>query len=640
MAKKKNKQLAATVNVPAPSEKINRPETSTAANRLLTGRLSLGTHAAIAALIAAITWLCLKVCLDNQLTDWDDAGYIINNPIVRDVTAHGLRTIFKEPVMGNYHPLTILSYAIEYSYVELEPWLYHFDSLVLHIMVTMLVYCFVNLLSGKPVAAIIAALLFGLHPMHVESAAWVAGRKDLFCALFYFAACIAYICYLRATTNKKWGWYAAVLILFICSLLSKPVAVTLPLALLLIDYFEGRQWRLTLLFAKVPHFILSLLFGIISVKIQHGGGAMAAQKVPYNILERIALGGYALTTYLWKAVLPVNLRCFYAYPQKVDGALSVIYYLYPLAIAGLVFLVWKYARRNKAIVLGLSFFLINIALLLQFIPVGEAIVAERYSYIPYLGLFFVAGWLVATFMERAGKPAARGVAAIALVYIGGLGYLAHERCKVWYDSMSLWTDEVEKEPEHAPLAYNNLGFIYFNKRATATNLEEKAVYHDSAMYYMEKAVEIDPGFVNAQQGLGMLYYMKGNFEASAYHFRTALEKSPTAENYSDYANLLVQLGRNDSALMDYSTAISINPSLFVGYLNRGKLLKTLNRCGDAIMDFDKAININPSAGEAYYERAFCNRQAGNIPAAAQDLDKAITLGYHDIDTGLYHALKK
>ena len=604
------------------------------------GKVSLFIHMAIAGVIAVITGLVLKNCLDNQFTDWDDAGYIVNNPIVKDISATGLKTIFTAPVMGNYHPLTILSYALEYANAELEPWLYHFDSLLLHIIVTLLVYVFVNLLTRRPVAAAVAALLFGLHPMHVESVAWVAGRKDLLCAVFYVAACIAYICYLRAAEGRRQIWYASVIILFVCSVLSKPVSVTLPVVLLLIDSFEQREWTKKVFLEKIPHFLIALFFGVVSVRIQHGGGAMDVQPVHFNFMERIALGGYALVTYLYKSVVPVHLICFYPYPQKVNDMLPLYYFIYPLVAAAVVFVAWSYWRRNRFVVFGLLFFLVNIALLLQFIPVGEAIVAERYSYIPYLGLFFVAGWLASLCFGPGVKQVISYVALAAmLLYAVVLGYTSSVRCTVWYDATTLWSDELQKEPVHAPIAYNNLGFAYFGKKNAATDATERQIYFDSAYYLISKAIELKPDFVNAWQGLGMLCYMKGDFTASANCFRTAVQLRPVAENYSDYANLLLQLGKTDSALMEYNRAVALNPDLYVARLNRAKLYKSLNRNDEAIADLDKAVLLNPEGAEAYYVRALCHAQKANRAQALADVEKAIALKYQLVDNNFYQGLK-
>jgi tetratricopeptide (TPR) repeat protein len=588
--------------------------------------------------IAAVTWLFLKVCLNNQFTNWDDPDYVVRNPLIKDVSWDGLKAIFSTPVMGNYHPLTILSYAIEYSVAAIEPWLYHFDSLVLHIIATLLVYWFVNIVTRRQVAAAVTALLFGLHPMHMESVAWVAGRKDELCALFYIMACIAHVYYTRAAQLKKWRWYIIVIALFICALLSKPIAVTLPLTLLLIDHFEKRKWKKSILIEKTPHFILSLIFGIISIKAQYGIGAANLQSAGFNAVERIMLGAYALLTYLWKAIIPANLCCFYPYPKEIHGSLPAIFYAYPFIAAAIIFITWKFARKNKTIVFGSLFFIVNIALLLQLIPVGNAMIADRYTYIPYIGLFFIAGWYVSEYFER-NKQTGKAVLAISLLYTGILGYYSHERCKAWYDSITLWTDELAKEPTNVSVAYDNLGFIYYDKWYTATDKEEKKTAFDSAFYVMKRSTELWPDSVGQYQGMGMLYYAKHNYDSADLCFKIALRLNPTPEGYSNYGNLLVMLGRPDSAIKQYDIAISQNPDLYAPYLNRGKILRKRSQWDDAMKDFNTAIAINPRAGELYYERSFCDTQMVNKALALRDVETAISLGYNKVDSSYYNWLK-
>ncbi len=630
--------------------------------------------------ITALTWLFYQVCLNNLFTNWDDPGYIRDNALIKDISPEGLKHIFSTSIMGNYHPLTILSYAIEYSFVRLQPWLYHLDSLLFHIVVTVLVYCFVNLLTKRPVAAAVTALLFGLHPMHVESVAWMAGRKDVVYGMFYMAACIAYVYYVRAAGGaKKWGWYAGVIILFVCSLLSKPVAVVLPLTLFLIDYFEQRKFDLWLVIDKLLLFAISVGFGIRSIIDQKAFGSLGTQNVSHNFIERTSLGGYALITYLWKSVLPVGLCNFYPYPEKAaGGTLSFLYILYPVAVAVIIFLVWKFAGKNKIVVFGALFFLVNILLLLQFLPVGGAILADRYTYIPYLGLFFMAGWLVSATFEPGVKKEIRYAASFAaLGYALFLGYLSNERCKVWYDTTTLWKDEIEKEPVRAPNAYNNLGFNYFNKFNDAVDPNERKIYYDSAYQLLTKAIELQPGFVNpyislgellrsvgkfpeakikyytaiglqnafenanAYLGLAIIYAISKNFDSSYYCFREALKLKPYfPEAHSNFGNFYDMTGRQDSALKEYEISIAQNPDMCAPHLNRARTLQRLHRCAEAMKDFEIALELSPTMGEIYYSRSYCYTQEGKKAQALQDVEKALSLGFTHIDKNYYQMLKR
>lgn len=664
----KGKKNSATINSAAPGSAVQHTQTE---SKGIAGRRK---HLAIATCIAIITWLFLKNCLDNTIGCWDDVPYLRENLLVRNLSREGIKAIFSKPVMGNYHPLTILSYALEYSIAELEPWLYHFDSLLLHIITTVLVYWFVVLLTGRAVAGAVTALLFGLHPMHVESVAWMAARKDVLYGVFYMAACITYIYYRRSIDTRKKVFYIAGLVLFICSLLSKPVAVTLPMVLLLIDHFEGRRLNKWALIEKMPHFLLSIATGVVALKVQETAGAMGMQKIAYNFFERIALGAYALTNYLWKAVVPAQLHCYYPYPEKINGTLPYLYYIFPLIVVALLFVLWKYVRRNKVVVFGALFFLANIALLLQLLQVGDAIVAERYSYIAYIGLFFMAGWYVSScFEQQANKNIRTVVAILVTAYLACMGYISSERCKVWYDDTSLWRDEIEHEPKLATNAYSNLGYIYYGKWAASPDQAQKQLYYDSASYLLNKAIMLNPRFPNSYVALGemeraaghndaarkvyysgisqlpwdenihiglaILYAVEKNYDSSGFYFRKLIQIRPSAESYGNYANLLDLRGDVDSAIIMFDKAISLTKDNYVPYMNRAKTLQKKDRWTEMREDLQTVIKINPDIGEVYYLRSFCDTQQKNNAMALQDVEKAIALGYKNVDAGYYQQLK-
>lgn len=673
MAKSKHKPQVTTGNAPiAPKPATPVSGTPPIGSGLTGGRL----HAVLAGAIALLTWLFYKVSLQNQLTNWDDPGYIRDNALIKDISAQGLKEIFSTPIMGNYHPLTILSYAIEYSFVRLEPWLYHLDSVLLHIVVTVLVFYFVQKLTHRPIAAAVTALLFGLHPMHVESVAWLAGRKDVVYSVFYMAACITWLYYIRSAGAGRTKWYVVTALLYLCSLLGKPVAVTLPITLLLIDYFDNRKLTRSLLIEKLPLLAIAIAFGIRSLIDQRSFGSLGTQNVTYSFIERFALGGYAFITYLWKSILPMGLSCFYPYPPKdANGSLPMVYFLYPLATLVVLGIVW-YHRRNKVVVFGSLFFLVNIALLLQFLPVGGAILADRYSYIPYLGLFFMAGWFISSFFATAANRQ-YGYLALGLVTVWSLylGTLTTQRCKAWYDTASLWRDEIEKQPL-APNAYNNLGFFYFNKFNESVNDAERRLFFDSSLYLLNKSVELDATFANPWVSLGELhraanlfpqaksYYYKAltlndkegnanaylglaityaitqNLDSSAFCFRSAIaSKLYFPEVHSNFGNFYDMTGKPDSALVHYGIAIAQNPDMYAPYLNRGRLYQRLKRCKEAMADFETALALNPSMGEIYYSRSYCHTLNGNKAAALQDVETAIQLGFRQIDPAYYNMLK-
>ncbi len=629
--------------------------------------------------IGVLTFLSLKTIINNKLTNWDDLGYIITNPLIKDSSADGIKRILgfyglqQACVMGNYHPFTILLYMFEYSYQGLEPMIYHLDSLLLHMLCTIAVYYFTKVFTGRTVAATITALLFGLHPMHVESVAWGAGRKDVLYGLFYVLSCTTYIKYIRAESKDKAKWYIAGVLLFALSLLAKSVAVTLPVTLFLFDYFEGRELfnadangkktpNIMLVVEKIPHFGLSLLFGLLSIWAQKDIGALASLDANFNVLERAALGCYALTNYLWKVVIPTGLCNFYPYPLKIGDALPVMYYSYLAIVIGLLFVLWKFGRKNKVVLFGVGFFLINIVLLLQFLPVGGAIMSDRYGYIPYLGLFLMAGWFVSDFFtdpakEGTGKMVFGAVVAYCLI----LGYATNERAKVWYDSITMWKDDAEKHPD-GPVAYFYLGQEYFTRYEASTNPNEKKMLGDSSLYFFNMSMARKPDYINplicigelqrnygliddakatyykamkisktnesVYLGLGVVFSIKHQFDSANICFKEGIRlKAYFPEGHSNYANYLDIVGKVDSSLIEYAYSINQNPDAVIPYLNRARIFMRLKRWDEAIKDYDHAIILKPESGESYYLCGRCYASKGDNKRANSDTEKAKSLGY-------------
>ena len=593
------------------------------------------------AAIAMLTFLFLYPSLNNKFTNWDDPSYIIQNDLVKSLTTSGLQHIFTTPSMGNYHPITILLYAIEYHFAQLEPGLYHVDSLLLHIIVTLLVFWLVNLLTRRPIAALVTALLFGLHPMHVEPVAWVSGRKELLYSLFYLLSCITYIIFIRTNEAGRNKWYWVCLGLFVCSLLSKPVAVTLPLILLLIDLFENGQITKKDLINKVPHFVLSLGFGVAAYRIQSHSGALDVASASFGFFDRIALAAYAFFTYLEKLIWPTRLCNFYPYPAKVNGTLPSYYFIYPLVAIASILVIYRFYKQNRVVVFGGLFFIINIVLLLQLIPVGEAIMADRYTYLPYIGLFFIAGWLVSRAFEEEKNTKVRIVAGgLSVIIITSLGFMSMNRSKIWYDSVSLWRDNIKQVPPGSQVAIDNLGAIYFDMWYNAKDKQERHKYFDSAFSLLRTSAEMWPNMVTPYQGLGMLYYSKKDFTSASLCFQKALQLNPTSEGYSNFGNFLEYLGKTDTAVMQYSMAIEMNPTgAYSAFINRGKIYKRNNHWAAAMKDFGAAIKINPNSGEPYYERSFCDTAIGLIPTAIQDIESALARGFIRVDSNYYSMLK-
>src|SRR6266487_62393 len=293
-------------------------------------------------LALAATAVCFFPMLKNTFTNWDDEYYVINDALLRGPDWQG---IFSQPVVSNYHPLTIITLAINYGLTGLDPSSYLVFNFLLHLLNTALVFYFVWIISDKQIwVASMTALLFGIHPMHVESVAWISERKDVLYTLFFLLSLIAYWKYLQ--TNRSTGYWVCFL-LFICSLLSKPAAIVLPLVLLLLDYWKERPFTKRVVLEKIPFFLVSGLFTVITLKLQSVTAMTSLDLYPFWV--RLFFASYAIIVYLAWFFVPYPLSAFHPFP--LPDHLGWTIYLSPIFLLALIFLIW-HLRKNRLVVFG------------------------------------------------------------------------------------------------------------------------------------------------------------------------------------------------------------------------------------------------------------------------------------------------
>jgi len=332
--------------------------------------------------VVIITAIAFIPSLSNGFVDWDDPHYVTGNDAIRDLSLRNLGKIFTSSFIGCYCPLAISSYAVEYHFAGLNPFVYHLDNYLMHLMATALVFCFIYLLSRKTDIAFLSALLFGIHPLHVESVAWVAERKDLLCAIFYLLALITYLVYLK---KKKAQYYYLVFLCMMLSLFSKPMAVTLPLIFMLLDYFNDRKIDKRSVLEKIPFFAVALIFGIGNLYFQAKFGATGLTE---GLSFRVYFFLKAIVFYLGKIFAPLNLSAMYPYYHVTPERFSEVkyYIMILLFLFAVVFLSRKYSKK---VIFGSAFFIITILPVLKIVPAGEVFVADRYMYLPSIGIFFI-----------------------------------------------------------------------------------------------------------------------------------------------------------------------------------------------------------------------------------------------------------
>ncbi|MEI7661045.1 MAG: tetratricopeptide repeat protein [Bacteroidota bacterium] len=589
------------------------------------------------AIIVAITLVAFLPTLRNGFVLWDDPEYTFENPLLKNFSFAKVFS-FSTSYMGNYHPLTLLWFHWETLIFPMgnpnisggfDPFWFHLNNLLLHLLNTVLVFCLVyELLDRKGwKAAAVTALFFGIHPMHVESVTWVSELKDVLYTAFFLGAAWCYVRYVR---KKNVKYLLAAFLLFLLSCLAKGQAVTLPLLFVLFDYYLGRRYDKTAWLEKLPFFALSLFFGIIAIQSQDSGSAINRN---YDLLSSLFYGCYGLLVYLWKMVLPIHLSGSYPYPVDPLKPLPGYFYLLPLILAPFVFVIFKTLKYSKDYLFGALFFVFSISVTLRFIPLGDSIVAERYTYIPYIGLFFIFGRLYARYsgMTRWNRIAPAGLVLVTLL----LFLSTWQRTQVWKDSYSFWGNVAEHYPDYWR-SYACMGREYNKAGDTAKALENfnkacerdkwvppdpfmhrgvmyvnKLHDYDRAIADFKKIISFpnkkDPTQLEARQNLGLAYNKKGDFQNAIQVLDEAIAIDPS-QPVSYFQKGVALTGENKlrEAEEAYTQAVSLSPGYADGYFSRGVLYTDYMQLYDkGIADFRKVLELEPQNQDANFNIAIC-----------------------------------
>jgi len=537
--------------------------------------------------VAVITALCLFPLLRNGFTNWDDEYYVVNNSLLRGPDWIG---IFTRPVVSNYHPLTVLSLAANFAISGKDPRSYLILNLLLHLLNVVLVFVFIYSISHRQtLVAFFTALIFGIHPMHVESVAWISERKDLLYTLFYLLALIQYWQFLQ---SRKPLHLWLCFLLFVFSLLSKPAAIVLPLVLFLMDYWQQRSITRQVVLEKIPFVLVAALFAIITLKLQSVTAMTSLDLYPFWV--RLFFASYAVMVYFLWFFVPYPLSAFHPFPEP--GHLGLVIYLAPLFLAALLFVIWQF-RKNRLVVFGLMFFLVNILLVLQLLPIGMTIVSERYTYVPYIGLAFLFTMLASEYLkEKRLVPAIAG----AVVIFSLFGFLTFNRAQVWKDSDSLWSDVINHYPD-ASLPRGERAQSNYSK---ATMIDEAA-----AAQLFERIIEDCTVVINKETDASNSNGKKGG--TSMYKMRSVAYNS---------------LKQYEKALADIEAWLAINPEDSEALYQRGTLLVNhYKKYSEALADFNRAIQINPQ-GKYYLNRSICHYNLGDLAKARTDAEMASQKG--------------
>jgi protein O-mannosyl-transferase len=610
--------------------------------------------------------------LTNGFTNWDDPEYV-NNPYVKNLSPAGIAEIFSVFYMGNYHPLTLLSLGIDRLTGGDNPFIFHFTNLLLHLLNTFLVFQLVKQITRNNLLALLTFMLFGVHTLHVESVAWISERKDVLYSSFFLVSLIIYTTW--ASTRKRM-YYMLSLLFFLLSLLAKGQAVVLVAILPFIDHVKDRKWfSIAVLSEKIPFFLLSLIFGYAAFRAQGSGNAFRFEYFAPH--ERIAFAFFGFSQYLVKSIFPVGLSAIYPYPVKlINGSIPSFYWLFIIPLPLYLWGIYLLFKRSRIYAFGLGMFFLSLLPLLQLIPVGTTIMADRYFYMPSVGLLLCFAFGLLEIKKS------RIRYALFTLFLFVLSGLSFSRCRVWKDSLTLWDDVIRKY-DYAQLAYYNRGAAYWKlgkpdkaitdyssviginpvfaeayygraanygvlgqwdkviadyTRATEINPKYATAFYnrglayskleqwDKAMADYSRAVEIDPEYATAYISRGSLYGTIGQHEKAIADFSIAVRIDPgNATAWSNRGLACASLGQWDKAIADYSRAVEIDPGFATAWSNRGNLYGKLGQHEKAIADYSQAIRIDPNSVTAYTNRGSSYGKLGQHDKAIADFSEAIRI---------------
>ncbi len=526
----------------------------------------------LVSLVVLLALITFYSGIKNAYTNFDDTIIVFGNPLVTQFSFYNFNKVFTTFTNGMYHPITTIFLAMEYSVFAESAKGFHAVSLGLHICNSVLVFWLIYLIKPIKTVAFIAALLFALHPMHAESVYWISERKGLLCALFLLSGLISYIFYLRSRKNKN---YLFSLLFFLLAVLSKPSGIVFPALIILLDFYFLRKINII---NKIPFIIVSLIVVIVSIYAANSVEGINSF-ADYTLLDRLVLVMYAPFLYVFKAIVPYALSAKYFFPDKSEGLLPLVNMAGAVLFMLLLVVLFKFRKKSKELNFGILFFLISVSVYLPLISIGDSIISERHSYIPYLGLFFIASYFfnIAISKFRNQKHVFWLLLIIILV---SMGVASNQRSKTWANSVSLWADVVKTNPGSA-LAYVNLGDSY-------TELEK----YDIAETNYTKAISLDSLYAPAYMNRG---YVRLKTEAFV------------------------------PALQDMNKAVSLNPGFSKVFYNRSCLFIETSQWQNAIDDCNKAIQLNPAFGLSYYNRAVAYYNINRFKEALTDIDKSIAL---------------
>ncbi len=574
--------------------------------------------------------ICLFLCIitlavywqvtNHEFINYDDNVYVTENLRIQDgLTSENITWSSYAVVSGNWHPLTLLSHMLDCQLYGLNPGLHHLTSLILHTANTLLLFIVLRRMTSAPWQSAFVAALFSLHPLHTESVAWVSERKDVLSTFFWLLSMWAYSRYVERPGKIR---YTPVLFFFMLGLMAKPMLVTLPFVLLLIDYWPLKRFQLAklgirgLLLEKVPFFVLSAVSCTVTLYTQQSAGAVAPFTV-FSLDLRIANALVSYVSYIEKMIYPFNLAIIYPHPRTLPGWQAAGACLFLLTVTLLAI---RTAKRCPWFATGWLWYLGTLVPVIGLVQVGEQAMADRYTYIPLIGLFIIIAWSGPELVSR-WRYKKYGLKIIAAAILLILTAITLRQLPHWKNSMTLYTHTLHVTSNNH-VAHYNLGIAFADQGLLA-----EAINHYS------EALKINPGIPEAHCRLGLILMDHGKLDAAKSHFYQALRINPNyAEAHNNLGIALVNQGKIPEAIEHYHAALRVKPEFAAAHNNLGSALKKQGRIDEAIKHYSEALRIEPDHVDAHYNLAGIMTNKGRADEAIRHYLKILRINPRDAET--------
>jgi hypothetical protein len=496
--------------------------------------------------ILVLTLIVFSNSVNNSiLFGWDDGEYISN----KDIQEFRLNKFFSTYYLGMYQPLAVMSLSLNYHLSEINPAPYHATNLLLHLVNIVLVFLLFLKITKRFEVTFIVTILFAIHPMHVEAVSWIATRSNGLYSVFFLVSLIYYLRYLddKVKLNLIYSF-----IFFLLSCFSKSMAITLPAILFLLDYFKNRKYSQRVILEKIPFIIMSVVFGLIAMDAASEYGHIRNLDVNYNFSDRLVLPVYSIIFYLVKALAPANLSAVYAYPAKENDWLPWEYYFSILVFVFLIINIIKSGKLKRDVIFGMLFFFLSISVVLPLVWSRMLMLADRYTYLPYLGIFYIVAQFYLKIADGKTKQL-RNYKTVALsLFIGWIVFLSatsFHRNKVWKDAITLTTDVIEKDRSDLDVS---IGYFFRGNILDIGN----DLQHALSDY--NKAIQLNPAYTLAYNNRGIIKGSIRDYEGAIADFNKAVELEPGyADAIYNRGNVHYYLGNAEDACRDWYKAKSL-----------------------------------------------------------------------------------